>query len=299
MDHPIRSEISKPLRDRMVQLLRGGFSAPRRTNVVFVCGGNNPEHKRPQFVEYCNNNAPEFRIMLPEYAMGDRYHDELPQPFNLASFEELIADISHSIVIFPEAAGSFAETGYFSAKDKLASISLLVLNQEYQGSQGFIGLGPAKLIAERSARSDPIYINYDAPNFAQIVQRLRQWPVDGYRRSLKIESFNEVSNIDLISIILKIVELSRLATREDIVSLCQSIFRGHAKPERIRELISVMVGGKYLMATGQMGHYKLHPTAPEMLKAMTGYATPENEIRLEIFDLISRAGPIMAELLDH
>lgn len=50
------------------------------------------------------------------------------EPFDMTAFEELIGKLSHSIVIFPEAAGSLAETGYFSAIPEIASKILLVIN---------------------------------------------------------------------------------------------------------------------------------------------------------------------------
>lgn len=132
------------LRKRMVHFLKRALEVQRRSNIVFLCGGNDSGHMRTCFREYCEHHLPEYEIFLPEAAMGSVFSDELSEPFDLTDFEELVAAISYVIVVFPEAPGSYAETGYFSAKTKLAKKCILVMDSNRQNQDSFISLGPAK-----------------------------------------------------------------------------------------------------------------------------------------------------------
>lgn len=125
MDHPIVSEAGKSLRQRVIHLLSGGYSISRHSNIVFVCGGNDEAHMRTLFCEYCSDNLKDFEVFLPEAAMDDALSDENSVPFNIADFEELVGNLAHAIVVFPEAPGSFAETGYFSAVNNLSEKCIL------------------------------------------------------------------------------------------------------------------------------------------------------------------------------
>lgn len=115
MDHPLLSQEQSDLRRRVVQLLRDAYSSHKSGNLVFVCGGNQPETMRIRFAEHCKIKHPELEIFFPEFAMKDYFSEEAADQFDIADFETLIGELSHAIVVFPEAPGSFAETGYFFA----------------------------------------------------------------------------------------------------------------------------------------------------------------------------------------
>ena len=78
--------------------------------------------------------------------MKDYFSEAGTEPMDLADFESLIGALSHAIVIFPEAPGSYAETGYFSNVRELANKTILVLNQQYQSNDSFVMMGPARKI---------------------------------------------------------------------------------------------------------------------------------------------------------
>lgn len=174
MDHPIVSGDHSNLRKRVVQFLQKSYAIRRNSNIVFVCGGNEAQHMRQQFATYCEQNLHDFEILFPEYAMPNYFSDDVQEPFDIADFEEIIGQLSHAIVIFPEAAGSFAETGYFSAIDVLANRTILALNTNYQNHDSFISLGPARKIGIRSKFHPVIQIDYNNPNFDDISTRLRR-----------------------------------------------------------------------------------------------------------------------------
>lgn len=109
---------------------------------------------RPRFRKYVEKNAAEFDIFHPEFAMENLLTSRLSEPFDIADFESSIGNLSKAIVIFPEAAGSFAETGYFAAIPSLAKKTILVLDANYQAHDSFISQGPASKIDNASMRTN-------------------------------------------------------------------------------------------------------------------------------------------------
>ena len=65
---------------------------------------------RQRFRIYCADNHPDLEIFLPEFAMTDYFANLQEEQFDLSNFENIIGSLAHSILIFPEAAGSYAET---------------------------------------------------------------------------------------------------------------------------------------------------------------------------------------------
>ena len=127
MDHPLRSDNHKSLRKRLYELFKKGFTVPRQSNIVFVCGGSEPSDMRRRFQNQFDELMPGYEFFEPEFAMRKYWTLGDDKPFDITTFEELIGKLSHSIVIFPEAPGSFAETGYFSAISEIARKILLVI----------------------------------------------------------------------------------------------------------------------------------------------------------------------------
>jgi predicted Rossmann-fold nucleotide-binding protein len=176
LEHPLIQKDQLDLRKRVVQLLKESYSSLNTGNIVFVCGGNDPSHMRILFREYCRNHKPSYQIFLPEYAIKNYFSEVANEQFDIADFEMLIGELSHAIVVFPEAPGSFAETGYFSAVEKLVNKIVLSLDAQYQGGDSFISLGPAKKIGAKSKFHPIIQTNYAAPDFEAITRRIERFP---------------------------------------------------------------------------------------------------------------------------
>lgn len=166
MDHPLIGENNAKLRLRVIQLLRSAYSVMRNGNIVFVRGGNCPGHMRQQFRAYCETQQPTLQIFFPEFAMKSYFSERFVKPFNLAEFEEIVAELSHAIVLFPEAAGSYAETGYFCVRPKLANKTILVLDKQWQSRDSFISMGPALKFNAASRFRDIIQLEYTSPDFS-------------------------------------------------------------------------------------------------------------------------------------
>ncbi len=89
---------------------------------------------RVRFRAFCDQHADEIDIFFPEYAMENYFQEMSEEPFNIAQFEEIVGDLSHAIVVFPEAPGSYAETGYFSKVSNLYKKTVLALDAPRQKS---------------------------------------------------------------------------------------------------------------------------------------------------------------------
>lgn len=284
MDHPLVSQEHKDLRQRVVQLLRSSYNARRSSNIIFVCGGNDDTHMRMLFRGYCVNNLSDFEIFFPEYAMEYIFSTELDEPFDITDFEQLICELSHAIVIFPEAAGSFAETGYFSAIEQIAKRCILVLNSKCK-KDSFISLGPAKKIAEKTVFHPLVHIDYDNPNFDEIPERIKRINLRKYKKRLSFEKFKDLSAYDLSCIIHEIVNILSIATIDDILFTFRLIFKNRFSATKVRKLMSILIGAEYLRHLGDYGHMSINPKKPKLLELRNGYAEEERAIRLSLADI--------------
>lgn len=240
---------------------------------------------RTRFLQYCEYNLADFEIFFPEYAMPSIFGEGNNEPFDIAAFEEYISQWSHAIVIFPEAPGSFAETGYFSAREKITKRCILVLDLKYQHKDSFISLGPAKKIGHGSIFHPIIQINYDAPNFEPVAERIKRIQYQKYKKRLALEAFTELSAYEQFCLVHEIVNLLTIATADDILFMFRSIFGGKIAPSRIKRALSILLGAKYLRHIGQFGHMCINSSKPKLLYVNDGHVEDEREIRLSIAEL--------------
>ena len=131
MDHPLRNNTNKVLRGRMVHLIKNGFNIINGSNIVFVCGGNKPTDMRSRFENAFEGLLADYEFFKPEFAMENYFSFGDTEPFDIADFETMVAELSLAIVVFPEAPGSFAELGYFSGQDALTAKTVLALDSNH------------------------------------------------------------------------------------------------------------------------------------------------------------------------
>lgn len=285
MDHPLLNNRNKALRQRVIQLLKDGYNVRRNGNFVFVCGGNNNTDMRTLFREYCKEKHPEFEVFFPEYAMKNYFSSHGSEPFDIADFESLIADLSHAIVLFPEAPGSFAEVGYFSALDSLARKTILALNLNYQGADSFISMGPAKKFEKLSLFSGTMQIDYKNPDFSQIIKRIKRIGLNSKLMAMPDDAYSKLENYQKFCLIHKCFSILRFATIEDITFILRARYMSRVSENDIKQITSILVGSNYLINHGDFGHYGVNAEKDALLKAKLGRATEENNIRLEMLSI--------------
>ena len=303
LDHPLLEAHNKELRKRVVDLLKQAFTVSRDSNLVFVCGGNDPSHMRQRFATYFPDNLADFEFFEPEFAMENYFLSGDPEPFNIGDFEELVGRLSHSIVLFPEGPGSFAELGYFSMQPELASKTVLVIDTDRQLNDSFISLGPAAKISSTSVFQPTIYTNYAAPNFDLIRERLKsRKPLSRNRKTVKYDKFSTVSDYDLFALVFEIIQLLRFSTSEDLFYMLNAIFKGNINKSKVRKLISILVGSKRLHEYGDLGHLLINEKARTFFKPRDGYREQLFEVNVSIAQIINAASNDFAglrEQLDH
>lgn len=283
MDHPLRSDDCKELRGRVVQLLKSGFSILRQSNIVFVCGGNKPEDMRQKFHDNFQTLMPDHEFFKPEFAMKNYFALGDSEPFDIADFESLVADLSMAIVLFPEAPGSYAELGYFSANEPLAKKIVLALDSNYQRNDSFISLGPVNKINELSIFRHAIQLDYKNPDFSLISQRINdRVTLNSNRKRFEVKEFNQTGNFELFSLIHQIVSLLVVATIEDIESILRSIFSGRISPSTTKKIVSILVGSKRLVQVGDFSHFTSREDGAPALFLQDGHKTDLRELNLEI-----------------
>ncbi len=297
MDHPLLSADQAALRRRLVHFLKTALSVQRSSNIIFLCGGTNSNDLRMTFKEYCQNHLQEYQIFLPEAAMTPLFSDDLQEPFDLTDFEVLVGRISLAIVLFPEAAGSYAETGYFSAIPALAQKCILVLDRKYQSDDSFLSLGPAKKISEQSIFHPNITLDYCQPDFETITTRLRSRKLSKKRKSLQIDKFSDLSEYEIIVVLDMIVRLCKIATLSDINYLLAAIFKNRFSQSKIQKLLSILVGSNYLQEIGPYGHFTSGNDKLSLAIVREGFKNDEQELRLSLTTICQKAEPDFVNLI--
>jgi hypothetical protein len=284
LEHPIREKYKLAQRKKLSALLKQKYDLVRQDSIIFVCGGNNARDARTRFLEIAPKQLPDYDFFKPEYAISSQSLSA-DVPFNLARFEELVADISEVVVVFPEAPRSYCETGYFSAKSDISKKILLVINEDYQGDDSFISMGPVHVINESSHFRPTQYVNY-LGNFDSVIRRIEKRKPPSQRKVIKVVRYNELSQIEKIGMVQKIIDILQMATIEDILYIFRSAFDAKIKEREVRELIAILVGSNYVLNTGPYGHLYLNALKRHFLGIRDGSKTDETEIRFEVAELI-------------
>lgn len=301
MDHPIRKDTNKVLRGRMVQLLKDGYYILNQSNIVFVCGGNEPTNMRTLFEKAFPSLLPDYEFFKPEFAMENYFSFGDTEPFDIADFEAMIADLSIAIVLFPEAPGSFAELGYFSGQLPLSRKTVLALDLNHQRSGSFISLGPATKVSRTSVFGYPIQLDYKNPDFSLVSTRIKDHAkLSKRKRKFSPKEFQELNAFELFAFIHRLVDLLVVATGEDIESILRSAFKSHVSPSRIKKVVSILVGSGRLVEVGEFGHLTAADKRPFALSLVDGAKTELTEISIENSALLYSSengfGPVLESL---
>ena len=240
---------------------------------------------RQKFRVFCQKKKLPYEIFFPEFAMNDYFSGPVTEQFDIADFENLIGRLSYAIVIFPEAPGSYAETGYFCLVDDLAKKTVLVLDTAYQNRDSFISMGPARKIGRASVFEPNILMNFKKPKFQDIIDRLgRINPTQSRRRLITDSKVNE-NEYDLFCLIYKTVELLQIATFYDILYMLRALTKSQLSQSLTRKISSIMVGADYLVQVGDYGHYRVNSAKLGLTSLRDGFTNTETQIRLAIATL--------------
>lgn len=282
----------------MVQFFKSAYKVQRDSNIIFVCGGNNADDMRILFKAYAQANAPEYDIFQPEFAMENLFSSGLPDQFDITDFESLVGSLSRAIVIFPEAAGSFAETGYFSAIDHLCEKVILVLDSDRQKDDSFISLGPAKKIGQKSRFYPVIQMSYKSPSFDVVVERMKRVKLKKTMKMLTWQKLSDLTDYEWFCLIHEVVRFLTITTIEDLKYIFRAMSDGHLSISKLHQIASILVGSQHLVEYGEFGHLRVNPTKSDLLEVSNGNATEHNALRLELANLYQDNGGEFKVLVD-
>lgn len=111
---------------------------------VFLCGAAYSQcgydnTNRGIADKYLRRKSDDVFIVLSEKLWEDSFDSNI----DLLTFEEFLAEVSDSIILFVESPGSFCELGAFAYAEKLFSDKLIiVIDEKYKGDKSFIITGP-------------------------------------------------------------------------------------------------------------------------------------------------------------
>lgn len=298
MDHPLIHEAQKGLRKRVVQFFKKAYKVQRDSNIVFVCGGNEAGDMRVLFKAYAEMHASEYDIFHPEFAMENLFSSGLPDQFDITDFESLVGSLSRAIVIFPEAAGSFAETGYFSAIEHLCEKVILVLDSDRQKDDSFISLGPAKKIGQKSRFYPVIQMSYKSPSFDVVVGRMKRVTLKKTMKMLTWNQLSDLSDYEWFCLIHEVVRFLTITTIDDLKYIFRAMSDGHLSVSKLHQIASILVGSTHLIEYGEFGHLRANPLKSSLLEISTGNVTEQNELRLELASLYQDSGGEFKALVD-
>lgn len=247
--------------NRVLSFLRSSLSENRLyikpdRHIVFVCGGDKAHvNLRSNFLKYAETHLSHIRIILAEDAYGDLMSGSTPQFVNLAIFEDLLADISDCIVLFPESPGSYAELGFFAAKKRIASKVLTVNNHAFQADDSFINLGPIAIFNDHSSYRPTLHVDYQEPDFDCIKKRLKRFDSSKRREAFSYQEFASYSRIHRFFATFEVIRLLRIIHVATLPYTLKFIFGGEVEPSEVKNLVSILVAARYVQRVGEENRY--------------------------------------------
>lgn len=298
MDHPLLDDSEKQIRSRVVNFFKNGFTIQRQSNLVFVCGGNEPEDMRTKLESKFVEILPEYQFFKPEFAMNDYFGMGSCTPFDITEFESLIGSLSHSVVIFPEGPGSYAELSYFCTVDEIAQKTLTVLDSNRQTRDSFLSLGPIPIYDRKSIFRSVIQMDYENPNFGMVANRIKdRAPLVKYWKNLKLEKFSDCTVYELFGVVEKIVSTLRIATVDDILFMLNAMFSAQISDHKVKQVISILIGSKRVSHIGKYGHLT-SGGGPEILDIRDGSKTKFVTLKTDLATIFLSAEPEFQSILE-
>ena len=297
MSHPFMHPKAGELLKRVAQSFRAQDTYIQRdSNIVFVCGGPmDGPYMRPRFCEYAKTELPHLRIFLAEAAQKDYVRHVEPEFHNVAEFEDIIAEVSTCVILFPESSGSFAELGYFAKSEKLRRKLLVVNNADLQGQDSFIALGPIKLVDTHSLFQPTIQLPYsNDPSFGLVQERLDKRIASHNRKRFKAQEYSELSTQQKFYSVFEIIRLFQSLTDEGIEYAFRSIWK-YANRTELHQLLSILVASDYVRRRGEEQNYFCVNRAA---RSFLEFESPDVKvITMEVVDLYEENFTEVAEIV--
>jgi hypothetical protein len=150
-------------------------------------------------------------------------------------------------LIFPESAGSFAETGFF-ANSTVAQKTLIVNPLLLQTVDSFLNLGPIDAISSASFLKPTILINAEGTtDFTPVGLRLKErvrWPT--HRERLPYQTFGQFNFKQKLLLVFEVLRLLRLATLKTLRYVIRACFGGNPKNQELKHILRILIAAKFI-----------------------------------------------------
>lgn len=258
-----------PAAKRILENVKTLFSSGRisyslHKHFCFVCGArenilpDGTASLRATFSDYLSRNSPTHSVLpiFAEDAIDEFLGGAVGSFLDLGRFEDLVASIVDSILIFPESPGSFTELGFFAPKIELRTKTLVATKENYQGNS-FINLGPMPLYNNDSIyRPMPLVLSGNLElGFQQLVERLTaQTNKKKYRDRFESgSSFDELTPKSQLVVTYEMIRLFGYITESNLRQVIHSTF-GKYDIDRVRRLLAILVAMNF-SSRNDLGDY--------------------------------------------
>ncbi len=199
---------------------------------VFLCGkAYSPdlyfETNRGIVDKYFRSMSKDVYIVLSERLWEESFNSNI----DLLTFEEFLAEVSDTIVLFVESAGSFCELGAFAYAEKVFSDKLIiVVDEKYKHDKSFIITGPVAKAEKDGAKV--VYAPLEGTGLLSsnsLRELLYQIVRDFGNKSAKINKRQinrDAGKVSLNSFILELLELVRILqpiSRSDLITIYKQV----------------------------------------------------------------------------
>lgn len=253
---------------------------------VFVCGGHaeNKKNNRSKFLDFSKNHNSKYEFILAEYAFNRLKANDSYEFVNIAQFEEVIAQVSSCILIFPESPGSFAEVGYFSSSPEIRKNTLIVKDIKHQ-DDSFLNIGPYDLIDGSSVFKNTIMLNLGSKriNFKSIIERLDSRITKSENsKSLNIKKFTELQMRERFFSLLVFVDLFGPISKKGLIEIINYTFGKEDILSYVNHFIAILLQLSFIekKVIDDAFFYITNDTGREYVH----YTFNKSEFRLGLFD---------------
>lgn len=255
MDNQFGHPTSESLLEGVANLFKKKkIFASQDRHIIFVCGGNGRRSMRVRFMKYARTEISSMRMFLAESAAEDLLTQGEPAPLEVADFEDLIADVSDCVLIFPESYGSIAEVAYFCRSEKICSKILVVGNTKLQAKDSFINLGPIAIINGSSIFRPAIQADYTSPDFSVIRERLKQRVPGSGRKSFEYRPFPDLTAKFKFFVLFEIIRIFGVINLNGVQKCVHAAF-GTADVKEVKRLLSILCAAGYVTRLGIDNQY--------------------------------------------
>lgn len=130
-------------------------------------------------------------------------------------------------------------------------------------------------------------LDYHNPNFDLIKMRIEdRIPVTSTYRSIGDKDFSDLSSIEIMALIWFYINFLKVCSLEDLVFCFNSAFGAHASKEKIKQILSVLVGAGIAVREGPLGLVRIADATIRLAEPSVAKQKTLQALQLELTALV-------------